>query len=229
MHAQIWLKISVRHSFGPVIILRGYDFISRSSLKYWFICTQFQWKRTCDTNMRDNNFFATKTLACGTKTWPITISLHQNIHVRHANLAENSGRPFQPMHACAQQLPENMRGTISTRPKKDGWSKIYQRPVQNTSNSPGYAGDYVRFIWWYYQPDKRPPKAAFSRVLTKWDWSSYNNRVCFLFNFNCHFFNCAYNWHKRAPSPFTRLNNTIAWFSYEESWRAFLYKLPTHS
>ena len=74
--AQICLKISVRH-FGSVIILRGYDFFSRSSLKYWyiFLCTQFHWKMTCDTNMRDDNFFATKTLACGTKTWPITISV----------------------------------------------------------------------------------------------------------------------------------------------------------
>ena len=44
--------------------------------------------------MRDNNFFATKTLACGTKTWPITISLRQNIHGRHENLAANSGRPW---------------------------------------------------------------------------------------------------------------------------------------
>ena len=45
--------------------------------------------------MRDNNFFATKTLACGgTKTWPITIYLHQNIHVRHENLAANSGQPW---------------------------------------------------------------------------------------------------------------------------------------
>ena len=46
VRAQICLKIYVRHSFGPVIILRGYDFFSRSSLKYWFFCTQFHWKRT---------------------------------------------------------------------------------------------------------------------------------------------------------------------------------------
>ena len=91
VHAQICPKIYVRHSFGPVIILRGYKFFFFEILI--FFCRQFHWKRTCGTNMRDN-FFATNTLACGTKTWPITISLHQNIHVRRENLAENSGRPW---------------------------------------------------------------------------------------------------------------------------------------
>ena len=46
------------------------------------------------TRTRDNNFFATKTSARSTKTWPITIFLHQNIHERHENLAANSGRPW---------------------------------------------------------------------------------------------------------------------------------------
>ena len=72
MRAQICLEISVRHSFRPVIILRGNNFCSHSFFEiFFFFFTQFHWKRTCDTNMRDNNFFATKTLACGTKTWPI--------------------------------------------------------------------------------------------------------------------------------------------------------------
>ena len=81
MRAQICLKISVRHSFGPVIILRGYDFFLVLLWNTDFFCTEFHWKRARDTNMPDKNFFATNTLACGTK-----------------NLAANSGRPWM-IHA----------------------------------------------------------------------------------------------------------------------------------
>ena len=51
-----------------------------------FFCTQFHWKRTCDANMRDNNFFANK-----------------NIGVRHENLADNNC--FAPTHSRAARKP----------------------------------------------------------------------------------------------------------------------------
>ena len=46
--------------------------------KIWiYFFAQFHWKRTCDTNMHDNNFFATKTLACGMKTWWQTLAVRE--------------------------------------------------------------------------------------------------------------------------------------------------------
>ena len=143
MRAQICLKISLRHSFRPVIILRGYNFFSRSSLKYWFFVHNFIERGRATRTCGDNNFFATKTLTCGTKTWPITISLHQNIHVRHENLAAYSGRPWTWPHANRTWTPSTDRTAIASwdyerknLPRKIAKvSKIYQRPVQNTSNT----------------------------------------------------------------------------------------------
>ena len=80
--------------FRTVDHSQGIRFLFSFFFEILICCTQFHWKRTCDTNMRNNNFFAIKTLACGTKTWPIKMYLHQNIHVRHENLAANSGRPW---------------------------------------------------------------------------------------------------------------------------------------